>query len=180
VTVYTVQSTYGVVLGTFQTNPPKVANIPQGRTTCGVNLSPRNGLYPALILVPHSVAHLVSAHPSASGYSDKSAEVHVLTGASTASTQSVAAGATTPNPIHVIGSATPYSETGSFLEPGGILTRVLTRIGFSYRPPVAIPQPPEPASQTDPSQATGMIVRPLYGTLIDPNHDPIISGGKPT
>jgi hypothetical protein len=166
VTVYTVQSTYGVVLGTFQTNPPKVANIPQGRTTCGVNLSPRNGLYPALILVPHSV--------------DKSAEVHVLTGASTASTQSVAAGATTPNPIHVIGSATPYSETGSFLEPGGILTRVLTRIGFSYRPPVAIPQPPEPASQTDPSQATGMIVRPLYGTLIDPNHDPIISGGKPT
>ena len=71
---------------------------------------------------------------------------------------------------------------GLFFETFGIVARISTRASFSYRPPVTVPHQPEAASQTNPAQAdpSQIVVRPLYGTLILPNHDPVIIGGKPT
>jgi hypothetical protein len=80
------------------------------------------------------------------------------------------------------GSATPYVEIGMFFDPLPVSVSVSTRASAAYRLPIIVPQPPEPASQTDPAQAdpTQIVVRPLYGTLILPNHNPVIIGGKPT
>ena len=76
------------------------------------------------------------------------------------------------------GEASPV--VGTFIEPLGIMAYGSVRLSYRYRGPLSIPAPPEPVSETNPVQATGFVMRPLYGSIITPNHDPTISGGKPT
>jgi hypothetical protein len=86
----------------------------------------------------------------------------------------------TESTITLSGTGDPSPSVGVFLEPAGIMARLSTRMSHQFRAPLSIPSPPEPVNETNPVQATGFVMRPLSGVIILPNHDPIISGGKPT
>jgi len=60
-----------------------------------------------------------------------------------------------------------------------ITLTVDTRSSITKRATLGIPRVPESVSDTDPSQATGLIVRALMGVSVDMD-DPIIIDGKPT
>lgn len=64
----------------------------------------------------------------------------------------------------------------------GVSVRVSTGASITYRPPISIPPAPVIGGTTPatPVQATGYVVRPYYGMLADPDHEPTIVDGKPT
>lgn len=91
------------------------------------------------------------------------------------------------NQFTVMSATVDLSAVGQALELTGVFPYLnplnaycSTSMSVNYRGPIALPPIPEAASQTNPAQATGLVVRPMMGLLVDPNHNPVISGGKPT
>jgi hypothetical protein len=60
-----------------------------------------------------------------------------------------------------------------------IVLTVMTRASISKKGTAVIPRVPESVSDTDPSQATGVIIKALMGVTVDMD-DPTIIDGKPT
>ena len=61
----------------------------------------------------------------------------------------------------------------SFISPIFIPITISTMCGYRFVGPMVLPSPPKSASNTDPAMATGHLVRPLFGIIVDP------TGGSP-
>lgn len=72
------------------------------------------------------------------------------------------------------------ASTVTPIEPSPMVTTVTTGITVNYRAPMYFPPAPESVSNTDPKQASGVLIRAMYGMVITPTRAPIIVDGKAT
>jgi hypothetical protein len=70
--------------------------------------------------------------------------------------------------------------TSYIAAPANAVYTLRSFVRTSYRPPMSIPrQVTEPVSDTDPAQATGIVIRAMMGVAVDMDN-PIIVDGKPS